>query len=165
MFSRCLQHPLAKKVNRYTQNKPTLQGHLTKTNYNKRLAITFDRESVQKSLRNYLKMFCKCYHHYRVLSQSQVKVPCLAIGKKDGTQISSIGLWVTQLRKHSECYSGWPSGSTMCFTPMLFPKALNAKQGNGMYHFLSLWYDSTGYQTLTYQVQSKHSTIEAEYKA
>ena len=29
---------------------------------------------------------------------------------------------------------GWPSGSTLCFTPMLFPKVLHAKQGNSMYH-------------------------------
>ena len=25
---------------------------------------------------------------------------------------------------------GWPSGSTVCFSPMHFPKVLNAKQGN-----------------------------------
>ena len=25
---------------------------------------------------------------------------------------------------------GWPSGTTVHFTPMLFPKALNTKQGN-----------------------------------
>ena len=30
---------------------------------------------------------------------------------------------------------GWPSGSTVCFTPMLFPDVLNAKQGNSMYQF------------------------------
>ena len=30
----------------------------------------------------------------------------------------------------------WPSGSTVCFTPKLFPKVLNAKQGNSMGHFL-----------------------------
>ena len=29
---------------------------------------------------------------------------------------------------------GWPSRSTLCFTPMLFPKVLNAKQGDSMYH-------------------------------
>ena len=27
---------------------------------------------------------------------------------------------------------GWPSGSTVCFTPMLFPEVLNAKQGNNI---------------------------------
>ena len=27
---------------------------------------------------------------------------------------------------------GWPSGSTMYFTPILFPEMLNAKQGNSM---------------------------------
>ena len=27
----------------------------------------------------------------------------------------------------------WPSGSAVCFTPMLFPEVLNAKQGNSMY--------------------------------
>ena len=53
---------------------------------------------------------------------------------------------------------GWPSGSTVCFAPMLFPEVLNAKQGNSMYHFSSLWYDSTGYRTPTYRVQSEHST-------
>ena len=30
---------------------------------------------------------------------------------------------------------------------MLFSKVLDAKQGNSMYHFSSLWYDSTGYRT------------------
>ena len=30
----------------------------------------------------------------------------------------------------------WPSGSTVCFTPMLFPEVLNAKQGNSMTKFL-----------------------------
>ena len=29
----------------------------------------------------------------------------------------------------------WPSGSTVCFTPTLFPEVLNAKQGNSMCHF------------------------------
>ena len=29
----------------------------------------------------------------------------------------------------------WPSGSTVCFTPMLFFKVLNAKLGNSMCHF------------------------------
>ena len=28
--------------------------------------------------------------------------------------------------------------AALCFTPMLFPKVLNAKQENSMYHFLSL---------------------------
>ena len=55
---------------------------------------------------------------------------------------------------------GWPSGSTVCFTPMLFPEVLNAKQGNGMYHFSSFWYDSTGYLTPTFRVQCEHSTAE-----
>ena len=53
---------------------------------------------------------------------------------------------------------GWPSCSTVCFTPMLFPEVLNARQGNSMHHFSSLWYDSTGYRTLTDRVQSQHST-------
>ena len=53
---------------------------------------------------------------------------------------------------------GWPSGSTVCFTPMLFPEVLNAKQGNSICHFSSLWFDSTGYRTPTYRVQSDHST-------
>ena len=35
---------------------------------------------------------------------------------------------------------GWSSGSTLCFTATLFPEVLNAKQGNSMYHFSSLWY-------------------------
>ena len=30
---------------------------------------------------------------------------------------------------------GWPSGSTVCFTPMINPEVLNAKQGNSMHHF------------------------------
>ena len=30
---------------------------------------------------------------------------------------------------------GWPSCGNVCLTPMLFPKVLNAKQGNSMYHF------------------------------
>ena len=30
---------------------------------------------------------------------------------------------------------GWQSSSTVCFTPILFPEVLNAKQRNGMYHF------------------------------
>ena len=30
---------------------------------------------------------------------------------------------------------GWLSGSTVCFTPMIFPEVLNAKQGNSMCHF------------------------------
>ena len=33
---------------------------------------------------------------------------------------------------------GWPSGSTVRFTPMLFPEVMNAKQRNRMYHFSSL---------------------------
>ena len=33
---------------------------------------------------------------------------------------------------------GWPSGTTVCFTPMLFPKTLDAKQGNSMHNFKSL---------------------------
>ena len=53
---------------------------------------------------------------------------------------------------------GWRTGNTVCFTPMLFPEVLNAKQGNSMYHFSSLWYDSTGHRTPTYRVQSDHST-------
>ena len=53
---------------------------------------------------------------------------------------------------------GWPSGSTVFFTPMLFLEVLNAKQGNCMYNFSSLWYDTTGYRTPTYRVQSEHST-------
>ena len=39
---------------------------------------------------------------------------------------------------------GWPSGSTVCFTPMLFPEVLNAKQGNSMRHIFfksSVWLD------------------------
>ena len=44
---------------------------------------------------------------------------------------------------------GWPSGSTVCFTPMLIPEVLNGKQGNSMYHiFSSLWYESTGCRAL-----------------
>ena len=42
--------------------------------------------------------------------------------------------------------TGWASGSTVCFSPMLFPKVLNAKQGNCIYHFLNLCYDLTGCQ-------------------
>ena len=34
---------------------------------------------------------------------------------------------------------GWPSGSTVCFTPMLFPKVLNAKQGNSMYQIFQVF--------------------------
>ena len=34
---------------------------------------------------------------------------------------------------------GWPSGSTVCFTPMLFPKMLTAKQENSMYYFLQVF--------------------------
>ena len=52
---------------------------------------------------------------------------------------------------------GWPSGSTVCFTPMLVPKALNAKQGNSMYHCSSLCYDSTGYQALSFGVRGENS--------
>ena len=49
-------------------------------------------------------------------------------------------------------FGGWPSGSTVCFTPMLFPKVLNAKRGKSMYHiFSSLWYDSTGNRAPTYK--------------
>ena len=33
---------------------------------------------------------------------------------------------------------GWPSGGNVCLTPMLFPKVLNAKQGNSMYHFFQV---------------------------
>ena len=33
---------------------------------------------------------------------------------------------------------GWPSVSTVCFTPMLFPEVLNAKQGNGMYQVFGM---------------------------
>ena len=42
---------------------------------------------------------------------------------------------------------GWAfgTGSTVCFTSMLFPKVLHAKQGSSMCHFSSLWYDSMGY--------------------
>ena len=40
---------------------------------------------------------------------------------------------------------GWPSGSTVCFPTVLFPEVLNAKKGNSIYHFSSLWYDWTGY--------------------
>ena len=59
----------------------------------------------------------------------------------------------------SATVGGWPYGSTVCFTPMLFPEVLNAKQGNSMYHFSSLWCDSTGHRTPTYRVQSEHSTF------
>ena len=48
-------------------------------------------------------------------------------------------------------------GSTVCLTPMLFPKVLNAKQGNGMYRSSSLWYGSTEYKTSTYRIKSEHS--------
>ena len=55
---------------------------------------------------------------------------------------------------------GWPSDSTVCFPPMLFPEVLNAKQGHSMgtFHFSSLWYASTGHRTQTYRAQSEHST-------
>ena len=53
---------------------------------------------------------------------------------------------------------GRPSGSTVRCTPILFPKVLNAKQGNSMYRYSSLCYDSTGHRTPTYRVQSEHST-------
>ena len=52
---------------------------------------------------------------------------------------------------------GWKSGRTVCFTPMLFPEVLNAKQGNCMHHFSSLWFDSIGYRTPIYLVQCEHS--------
>ena len=51
----------------------------------------------------------------------------------------------------------WPSGSTVCFTPVLFPRVLNAKQGNSMNDFSSLWYDPNGYRTPTYRLQCEHS--------
>ena len=71
----------------------------------------------------------------------KIKVPSLSIfDEYDGAHLRFISLWATQLYKHSECYSwGWPSGITLCFAPMLFPEVLNAKQGNSMYHFSSLW--------------------------
>ena len=52
----------------------------------------------------------------------------------------------------------WPSGSTVCFTPMLFPEVQNAKQGNKLYHFSSFWYDWAKYRTPTYHVESEHFT-------
>ena len=53
---------------------------------------------------------------------------------------------------------GWPSKSTWCFPPTLFPKVLNAKQGSSTGQFSILWYDSTGYRTLITRVQSEDST-------
>ena len=44
--------------------------------------------------------------------------------------------------------TGWQSGSTVSLAPMLFPKFLNAMQGNSMYHFSSLRSGSTGHRTL-----------------
>ena len=52
-----------------------------------------------------------------------------------------------------------PSGSTVRLTPMLFPKVLNAKQGNSMYQFSSLCYDSAACRTPIYRVQSEDPTI------
>ena len=53
---------------------------------------------------------------------------------------------------------GWSSDSTVCLTPMLFPKVLNAKQGKSMYYFSNLWHGLTMYQTLLYCLQSEHPT-------
>ena len=53
---------------------------------------------------------------------------------------------------------GWPYGSTVFFTAKFIPEVLNAKQGNSMYHFTSLWYDSMEYRTPTYRVHSEHYT-------
>ena len=50
---------------------------------------------------------------------------------------------------------GWPSGSTVCLTRIVFAEKMNAKQGNSMYHFSSLLYDSTGYWTPTYCMQKR----------
>ena len=71
----------------------------------------------------------------------KVKVPSLAIfGEQAGTHLRSISLWATQLCNHSECYN-WdrPSGTTVCLTPILFPKMLNFKKGNSSQHLSSLW--------------------------
>ena len=43
----------------------------------------------------------------------------------------------------------------LSLSAVLFPRLLNAMQRNGMYNILSLWYDSTGYPTLTYRVRSR----------
>ena len=98
-------------------------------------------------------------HSHYVNSQSKLKFlpsPCfvnraapISISLAFGPHSCAITVNVT--------VGGWPSGSTVRFTPMLFPEMMNTKQGNSMYHFSSLWYDSTGYPTLINRVQSEHS--------
>ena len=53
---------------------------------------------------------------------------------------------------------GWPSGNTVSFTLIFFPEVLNAKQGNSMYRFSSLCYDSTGYRAPTKRRQTNNSS-------
>ena len=49
-----------------------------------------------------------------------------------------------QLSKHSESYSwGWQSKITVCSTPMLLPRVLNAKQGDSIHDFSTIWYEPT----------------------
>ena len=57
---------------------------------------------------------------------------------------------------------GWPPGSTFCFTPVLFPEVLNAMQENSIYHFSSLWYDSTGYRAPTYRWATEPVSMNIE---
>ena len=99
-------------------------------------------------------------HHFRSSSQMSKFLPSPFLGHR--VVPISISVAFGPRSCASTVYvtvRGWSSSSTVCFTPMLFPKMLNAKQRNSMCNFLSLWYDSSGYRTLTYRVQREHSTI------
>ena len=59
----------------------------------------------------------------------RVKVLSLAVSVDMAANIRFNNHWITQLRDNSDCYSSGDlsSGSTGCFTPMLFPDVLSTK--------------------------------------
>ena len=68
----------------------------------------------------------------------------------------SLAFWTTQLCKHSE-YNSWGAGYlvALCISlPCSFRKCRMLSREIAC----AAWYDSTGYRTPTYRVQSEHST-------
>ena len=48
---------------------------------------------------------------------------------------------------------GWPSGRIACFHPMIFPRVLNAKQGDSIGHLNSMvWLDRVSNPNLIFLV-------------
>ena len=68
--------------------------------------------------------------HFTLL-KSKVKIPCLSIFLVNRAAPTSFSLTFgphSCASRGNATVGGWPSGSTVCFPPMLFPKVLNVKQ-------------------------------------